>query len=510
MADDSSAMAQTAVPPQWSSAWTLPDKADTDSRAAMKRLQASSHDLAATVRLFDRTSTFGSLVGSVGMRDAPVHRWFGYKEGFSPDLLGAMIRDLGLGSSLKVMDAFGGVGTTALAGLVHPQVSEVRSVEYSLLSHFVGATKLSWPAIDLDALDAALAPGLDYKRPRGVDLPSLSSFSNREIINGQRLRSLIAARDHVRTLDVAQPIRNLLLLGIAAVLEDLSGAMKDGRALRLKRGRQRRPSSLAAGPTHLTAAGVVKRALAGQWTAMAEDVRRMQADHPAAKERIVRFEAGDARELETLSSSQMPLFPAGWADLSLFSPPYLNCLDYTELYKLELWFLEFVASQEEFREVRLGTLRSHPSVKFPPRRYLEGVADPAVELVGDLSAFASSYGRRNDVGPVVQAYFEDMYRVWLQQHRALRPGGVAACVVANSTFSRRERSSDGAHLESWRMPVLTDVLLAHLAVLAGFDDVALLAARNLRPRNAGAGIARESVVVATRRPATIDGLLSIG
>lgn len=507
MGDEPGARLQTAVPPQWDALWTLPD-ADPEGRAIMRRLQESSRTLSAAVRLVDTSSTFGPLVGSLGMREAPVHRWFGYKEGFSPTLLGEVIRAFHLPTSLKVVDAFGGVGTTALSGLIHPHVAEVRSIEYSPLSHFVGSTKLSWPTIDADALDYALAPALDYKRPRDVELPSLSSFSNRQIIDGQRLRSLIAARDHVRTLAVERPIRDLLLLGTAAVLEDLSGAMKDGRALRLKRGRQRRPSSLAAGPTHLTTAGVVKRALAGQWTAMAEDVRQMQTNHPAARDRIIRFETGDARNLETVMSSGELLFPDGWADLSLFSPPYLNCLDYTELYKLELWFLEFVASQEEFREVRLGTLRSHPSVKFPPRSYLDGVSDPAVELIADLSAFASAHGRRNDVGPVIQAYFEDMYRVWQQQLRTLRPGGVAACVVANSTFSRRDRSSDGTHVERWRMPVLTDVLLAHLALLAGFDDVALLSARHLRPRNAGAGSARESVVVATRRPATIDGLLA--
>jgi len=475
----------------------------------MKRLQERSRELAAAVPLVDRTSTFGPLVGSLGMREEPIHRWFGYKEGFSPGLLAEVVRTFRLGNSLKVVDTFGGVATTALAGLVHSQVAEVRSVEYSPLSHFVGSTKLSWPSIDVDVLDSALAPALDYKRPRDVELPALSSFSNRELIDGQRLRSLVAARDHIRTLDVGAPVRDVLLLGVASVLEDLSGAMKDGRALRLKRGRRRRSSSLAATPTQLAARGVVKRALAGQWTAMADDVRRTQADHPTAADRITHFVRGDARDLECLRAGKTALFPEGWGDLSLFSPPYLNCLDYTELYKLELWFLELVSTQQEFREVRLGTLRSHPSVKFPPRTYLSGIVDPVVELIADLSAFATTHGRRNDVGPVIQAYFEDMYRVWLQQRRVLRPGGVAACVVANSTFSRRERLKDGSHAESWRMPVLTDVLLAHLALLAGFDDVALVTARHLRPRNTDAGTARESVIVATRRPTTPADLLGL-
>lgn len=495
----------TGIPSGWRALWTLPARTVGDSRTAMRRLQELSQAVAETVPIVDRSSSLGSMVGSVGMRDEPVHRWFGYKEGFSPNLLGEVITTLDLGESLKVVDAFGGVGTTALSGLVHPRVSEVRSVEYSPLAHFVGSTKVKWPSIDGDTLNAVLPAALDYKRPREVELPSLSSFSNRDIIGRQRLRALVAARDHVRSLGVAQPIRDVLLLGIAAVLEDLSGAMKDGRALRIKHGRRRRPSSLASTPTRLDARGVVKRALAGQWTAMAEDIATLQAQHSVG-ERRTQFLRGDARELDKILVKRTPAFPKGWADLAVFSPPYLNCLDYTELYKLELWFLEFVTTQEEFREVRLGTLRSHPSVRFPPRSYLNGLADPAIDLVSELSAFATSHTRRNDVGPVIQSYFEDMFRVWVQQHRVLRPGGIAACVVANSTLSRRERAEDGSFVESWRMPVLTDVLLARLALLAGFDEVVLLSARHLRPRNAGAASARESVVIASRCPGLVADL----
>jgi hypothetical protein len=50
--------------------------------------------------------------------------------------------------------------------------------------------------------------------------------------------------------------------------------------------------------------------------------------------------------------------------------------------------------------------------------------------------------------------------------------------------------------ESWRVPLLTDVLLARLAELAGFTRVELWNARTLRPRNVRSGTAREALVVA--------------
>jgi hypothetical protein len=98
-----------------------------------------------------------------------------------------------------------------------------------------------------------------------------------------------------------------------------------------------------------------------------------------------------------------------------------------------------------------------------------------------------------------------MWQVWRQQHRLLEPSGVAVCVVANSTFSRRDREDDGLRVEKWRLPILTDVVLAHLARLAGFGQVEIWEARELRPRNVQRGSARESLVIARKSTAPHAG-----
>jgi hypothetical protein len=94
-----------------------------------------------------------------------------------------------------------------------------------------------------------------------------------------------------------------------------------------------------------------------------------------------------------------------------------------------------------------------------------------------------------------------MFEVWQGQYRLLADDGVAVCVVANSTFARRERGDDATRKELWRMPLLTDVLLAHLAKLAGFAHAEIWTARDLRPRNVQRGSARESLVVAYKQDA---------
>jgi hypothetical protein len=464
----------------------------------LARLRREAKALAGEIDAIDHTAVFGGLVGSGDLRVAPVHRWFTYKEGFSPQLLGAVIETLALSGGLHVVDVFGGVATTALAGLVHPEVKEVRSVEYSPFARFAGQTKLQWPDLDAARLRRLIRHALSYDSAKSVNLPTLSTLRNPEIFSPQRLHALLRARDHLAELPSCdQPERDFLLLGLAAVIEDLSGAIKDGRALRIKRNRRRRPSSFARTVPETPVSGAVKRALAGQWTAMLGDIEALTTSADLTQGKQSFHISGDARHLKTATLDDgAPALPGEWADLSLFSPPYLNCIDYTEVYKLELWLTGLITSHEEFRETRRGTLRSHPSVRFSERHYFEGCQSPVVAAIGHVASWLQGQGARPELGQVVRQYFEDMLQVWREQRRIVREGGCAVCVVANSTFSRREREDGNPPRELWRVPLLTDVFLAHLAREAGFKSVEIWTARELRPRNVRDGRARESLVVA--------------
>jgi SAM-dependent methyltransferase len=290
----------------------------------------------------------------------------------------------------------------------------------------------------------------------------------------------------------------ILLLGLAAIIEDVSGAAKDGRALRILRGRAKRKKALQ--PQHGAVIGEgVREVLLNQWLAMAEDLDQLSEFRRTAVTRSDRHLRGDARDLAGVDRRGLrrhPL-PENSAGLCVYSPPYLNCIDYTEVYKLELWLMGFVGDQRQFREVRLGTLRSHPSIRFPDRGYFDGLDHPVIEAVKDIETVLDEELAKPGMGAMVRGYFEDMLRVLREQHRILEPGGHAVCVVANSTFSRRSRH-DEDWAEHWRLPVLTDVILARMASLAGFEHVEIWEARDLQPRNVRSGVARESLVVARK------------
>jgi hypothetical protein len=479
-----------AVPAGWDK-WTV-DDGDVDLATA-RRNQTT---LAEGIACRDARAVFGDLVGSVELGEHPVHRWYSYKEAYSPRLPVEVLGRLGAGETGMVADPFAGVATTALSLQHHPLVNRVVGVEYSPFAHFVGHAKLNWSQLAPKRVREHIERLRHFELDASLPVPELAALSNEEILKPNAVTSLLSARAAIETdSELSAPERDFLLLGLAAIIEDVSGVMKDGRALRILRGRSRKPKALTPRRGAL-AGGGVQATLVNQWLAMAEDLRALAPMRPRARARRDLHLKGDARDLATVGRRghrQHPLAD-GSIGLCVYSPPYLNCIDYTEVYKLELWLLGFVSDQEEFREVRLGTLRSHPSIRFEQGEELADLDAPVVEVIEHIAEVLDRRLPRPGLGEMSRNYFEDMYRVFVEQYRVLEPGGHAVCVVANSTFSRRETGEAGRQ-EAWRLPLLTDVLIARLAEAAGFAHVEIWEARALRPRNVRAGSARESLVV---------------
>jgi hypothetical protein len=493
---------KTALPEDWAGLWALGPHQDALARKQLRELKRLGGELASAVPLRDREGEFRDLVGSTDLRTEPVHRWYAYKEAFSPRLPGAVLDALETArhvprSGLRVADFFGGVGTTAVALQTDPRVAEVRSVEYSPLAHLVGKVKTSWRQIDPQAFREAALEALHYRVRRNARPPALSAYHDNRIFDEVIVASLVSARSAIERLDVGTLEREALLVGLAAVVEPASKAIKDGRALRIAP-RRRRKGLVANPPMIHQVRDPVKRLLAHQWAAMLEDITdpRTRAANANAAAMHLR---GDARRLAGVTTEEGEgAFPAASVDVGIYSPPYLNFIDYTEVYKLELWLLELVKDHGGFRRLRLGTLRSHPSVRFGEKPAPRSSDAAVFDYVHRVSGWLAEHGPRPEVAPVVRQYFEDMAVVFSEQFRVLKPGGFTVCVVANSTLSLRERSN-GGYEERWRLPLMSDVFLAHIAEFVGFRDVQTWRARDLRPRNVRWGSARESLVVA-RKP----------
>lgn len=401
----------------------------------------------------------------------PGHQWFKYKEGFSAHLLRHVLHAIvpTAGPEIRLLDPFCGVGTTLLAAQEAARHGyRVRGVgiECNPFAAFAAQTKTRWNEIDPDALLSLGAHVLREAAPSAT-LPTLSSISTGRCISPHLARRILGIRDVILSLEPSAT-RDALLLGLAACIEPVSRVRRDGRALRIVEKER----------TNLT------RELQARWASIAGDVKTLRTTVPGPSRQIVRL--GDGRRPRAFVKD-------GSVDLIVTSPPYPNNIDYSEVYKLELWMLGLVTSGADFLALRKRTFRSHPTCDvLSPRSenafqaVIEGgplrkLTLPLLERIDDVN---HRWRPR-----VVLGYMHDTWTMLRQSFACLRPGGHAAIVVGNSLHGNRKAA----------YVIPTDIYVALLAEEAGFEVVQLAIARNLRRRLAGNHFLRDSVVV-LRRP----------
>jgi site-specific DNA-methyltransferase (adenine-specific) len=411
------------------------------------------------------------LVHWRGAAAEPIHRWFRYREGFSPGLIGA----LGLGE--RILDPFCGSGSI-MVGAAQQGRSAV-GIDVNPLAAFVARVKLS----PLSRSDVAAVTECLQGFERGVaavspwPAPGLriagKVFEPRILDAVLRLRALIERRAGSRGQ------RDFLLLAWLAILQDVGSYFKEGNGIKY-RNRQRRRGGYVARPEgqwQLERFGADQAAFVHN--AFRRKLTEMLADGPAWRD-------GDwtsQRVIEGAALEEMGRFGAASFDSVVFSPPYLNRFDYFESQKVELWFGGFVDSYDDVGVLRKRSLRSH----------LGAALDGAVVDLPDVERLIDridprSYAVRARVPALIRGYFSDMAAILRRCRHVLVPGGRCCVVVGNSAYGG--------------VIVPTDELIARLGLDAGFDDAAVMPVRHLtvapqqrsglRGREA---LMRESIVV---------------
>lgn len=434
------------------------------------------HHLEQTFRIVNCTDEYSSLVTANGNQDYPVQRWFHLKEAFSLKLLEALLTkwEIDAESVRRMLDPFCGVGTSLLAGQMLAKRCdksdlEVVGIERNPFLKFVSETKLRWHQYEAQRVKQAAAYLLNggtgsYDGP----LPPLSTFHREDIYDTNTLRCLLAFKEAIRSQYAGQEEEKLLLLGYATVVEAVSGVRKDGRALRVVPNKRRLP---------------VEIVLESVWDNLATDLELAEHYYRPLNGHVV---LGDGR---TLRADDDPLYDPGKFDLILYSPPYLNNIDYTEVYKLELWLSGFVQAEDEFRSLRFQTLRSHPSVRFrDPITITQDSRLDEVNATLDTLIQALPKDRhfswRAELFP---GYFDDMYIALKRQIEVLESGGWIFCVVGNSLHGPKDEPEA-------RLLIAADLLIATIASRLGLEVKAIQVARYLKRRPPYSRYLRESIL----------------
>ncbi len=372
-------------------------------------------------------SSLGKLMTFELSKRKPIHGWFWYKEGFAPEIFDYSIsrRRPGL-----VLDPFCGVGTTLLAAKQNGMDSI--GVDASPLAVFISKTKTEdYSEDDIAAVKAFLRKEL---KAEGYPAWDFELFSPRAAFPKRNYNQILSLRSAIENEE--PKVRDLLLLALLSVLPQASIVLKDGGVLKIKKDKRALPAK-----------EVFKR-----------KVKRMVRELEQAGQagNVPKVFLGDARALD---------MPEESVDLVLTSPPYLNNIDYSKVYGLELSLLHM--SKAEAEEMRMRAVRSFIGKEMKVQEMPPEVGELGYRI------------------PIIGTYFKDMEQAIAEMHRVLRPGGEAHIVVSNSVIHQTH--------------VLVDEIFAQMAERIGFPDSEIVVGAeriaDVRPQRIKT---RESVVMLRR------------
>lgn len=355
-------------------------------------------------------------------KDIPRHRWFYFKEGFARDLVLYLLKKFNVKERDWVLDPFMGVGTTPLTCREYG-VNSI-GVEVSPLFKMIADAKIE--DYDVDDIKRYLDYLLKYREK--IDLEGVhgllkKAFPKYSLIDILRIRSGIENIPE-------RKYRNFFYVALLSSANKSSYMIKDGSKLKI--GRKSVPPFI----------DVFRRTV----KTMIKDVEETEL-----KNVEYNLYQGDARKLTMVDDDSV--------DIVITSPPYLNKIEYTNIYEIEYLIV--------YGDTKVNPIRSYIGLTFSRRHFLE------LPKIGGES-----------LPPAAHAYFNDMYMALREMYRVLKKRGRAILVVGQGIFPDRV--------------VPSDEILAKLAMDIGFKRPEIWVVNRriaVRDRTVKIGVANESILI---------------
>ncbi|MEM0452697.1 MAG: DNA methyltransferase [Nitrososphaerota archaeon] len=364
----------------------------------------------------------GKLVTFIPNKKLPVYSWFYFKEGFSRDFVHMMLDIFKTSKDSKIIDPFVGSGTTLLA--CKERGIDCVGVDIAPLAVFVSQTKTADYDIEKLKENARKLFQEKFEKP---DLSQVSQYV-KKFFAKPSLEDIIFFRERIRMIeDLA--VKNFFTLALMNAAMKVSYAYKDGAVLKVVE----KPVP----PFRKFFKRIIKK--------MIKDLKKM-----SFKPCSIEVYLGDARKMDFLEDEEF--------DVVVTSPPYLNKIEYTKVYRIEYELF--------FEKIKIDPVRSY--IGLNPKN----VVDYFPEL---------------NLPEAAKAYFHDMKIVLEEIWRVLRVGGRVAMVVAGGVFPDRVVDSD--------------ILLAELAEDLGFRVDRIIGVNKrvaTTKRVIKIGEARESILLLTK------------
>lgn len=375
-------------------------------------------------------SHFTDLVNFKNNKTTPKHNWYEYKQGYAEELVKIIIEQEQPEKTDYILDPFCGVGTTNVVS----QSCGYKSIGFDInpVAYLASMVKTHYytPAEkrEIKKLVECFHLGDPYVLEE-IPKVILSSFTTESLDILLKIRRFC---EDIKNIFV----KNFFQLAFLSIIEDCSIRTKDGNGLKL---------NLRKKKVH----NIVSYYL-DKCKAMLNDIENSNYSEEAI---IINGSINQSEFYNIISDKKVCL--------SVFSPPYANCFDYCEVYKLEFWLGGFVTNYSGFSKYRSMAMRSHVNSQF------DHTINNIQENVDIIAETISTFNIWNkNIPDMIRGYFDDTYELLKNIKGLLIKGAKCYIVVANSGYKG--------------ILVPTDLLIAEIAESLGFKVNRILHARNIR------------------------------
>lgn len=370
--------------------------------------------------------SFEKLVNFSQTSDLPIHSWFYYQEGFSPFLVTKILDYLSIKKDHVLFDPFSGSGTSVLTG--KELGLKTYGFELNPFSHHMLKSKtLNYSTKNLEIVR-------NFKIP--VYRKMLDPYEKYEL---SIIENLFEREDFEKIEILKKKINGIknkkskiiLFAALLSILSIVSKYRKGGNGLKRKRKFSSRD------PFEIF------------------DQKRKQILNDLNNQK------GYEPKVENDTCLNMEKYAIPKIDISLFSPPYANCFDPFEVYKIELWVGEFVTSYDELRHKRKMALTSNLNANVSKE---VGIQHKTKLLDTILDYLSTQELWDKNIVKMLNVYFNDMYNVLQKIYNNTKKSGYCVIVVGNSAYGN--------------LAIPTDLILAQLGQKIGFSISEIIVARN--------------------------------
>lgn len=421
------------------------------------QLDSSKYDrpvIESNHKFADKLEIVSALKKFVAFRSSmkkPRHRWFHYKQGFSPELVEYLLCSNHIPKK-SFVDPFCGVGTGPIVAA--SKGLDAFGFDISPLAIEVCLGKISNP--DKKQIERRIDKFLSNCQ---LYQGKISEYYLNKSFDEVTLRELLGMRDGV-IKEFEGDNKRFLLLCLLSIFNEFAHVKRDGGFLRFVKKDFFPETKVRLKQVVLDYLGDI-------------DSYQVEIPYEFVKKRDIVFEVCDARNIPLESNA---------VGMVVTSPPYLNRYDYTRIYALELALLGY--SDDFVKELRKKTVKSHIEATHKHFPKLESAM--LTELMEKLG---NSQLSNPKIPEMVNGYFHDMAWNIKESQRITAAEGVIAYVIGNCRFS-------GHHVE-------VDSILAEIGQSFGLTVESILVVKTRgssvqQVRKYGDLPLRESIVIFRR------------